>query len=116
MPQDAGDMLIPDPEIPCAFTFSNNSNNLDAPTVFYEDNQAAITLANAPITRLHEKSRALTIRDYFCRNCVSAGEARVIYVPSKLNLADMMTKPLNRDVFKSLRDQVMGYAPIQFFE
>jgi hypothetical protein len=85
------------------------------PTQFYEDNQAAIAIAEAPVTKLHDKTRSIGTRDYFCRDCVASGEACVIYVPTKSNLADIMTKAVNRNQFGKLRDQIMGYASIMFF-
>jgi hypothetical protein len=91
---------------------SNTSKT--TPTLFFEDNQAAIAIAEAPVSRLHEKTRAIGIREYFCRDCIASGECRVIYVNSKQNIADIMTKPLPRDTFCNLRDQIMGYSKVKF--
>jgi hypothetical protein len=116
--QNSSDMLIRDPADPSAYTLTQQIDDGDEkkqrPIQYYEDNQAAIAIAEAPVTKLHEKTRSIGIRDYFCRDCVASGEACVIYVPSKFNIADIMTKPLNRDQFCCLRDQVLGSSPIKF--
>jgi hypothetical protein len=116
--QNPTEILMKDPADPTAYIVVQKKvdghEEKQRPTQFYEDNYAAISIAEAPITKLHEKTRSIGIRDYFCRDCVASGEACVVYVQSKLNIADIMTKPLNRDHFCSLRDQVLGYSPIKF--
>ena len=116
--QNTSQIIVEDPNDPTDYIVvqekRDGKEEKQRPTKFYEDNSAAISIAEAPITKLHEKTRSIGIRDYFCRECVASGEACVVYVPSKFNIADIMTKPLNRDHFISLRDQVLGYSPIKF--
>ena len=67
--QNPSEMLIHDPADPSAYTLTqqaaDRNEKKQRPTQVYEDNQAAITIAEAPATKLHEKTRSIGIRDYF---------------------------------------------------
>ena len=59
-----------------------------------------------------EKRDRLAVRDF---NVVSEfakrGSIIVRWVPTKYNFADLLTKPLSRNLFKKLRYLMMGGVP-----
>ena len=115
LPQDPTDMIIMKPSDPRKITLGTTHTGVkEYPTYFLEDNQAAIALSQQLLNKLSDKSRHISIRDFFCKECVATGEAKVFYVPTKLNVADFLTKILPRDSFISFRDQIMGYRGISF--
>ena len=61
------------------------------------DNMGALRLANNPRTTLNSKH--IDIRAYFIRQRVSLEEVKVVHVPSRLQHADFLTKPLPREAF-----------------
>ena len=108
-------MIIMKPSDPRKITLGMTHTGVrEYPTHFLEDNQAAIALSQQPLNKLSDKSRHISIRDFFCKECVATGEAKVFYVPTKLNVADFLTKILPRDSFINFRDQIMGYRGISF--
>ncbi len=66
----------------------------------YEDNQAAIKLANNPVD--HQRTKHIDIRHHFLRDLVSNGELNVEYLDTTLMIADAQTKPLPRAQFDNL--------------
>ncbi|CAN0395537.1 unnamed protein product [Ectocarpus sp. 12 AP-2014] len=67
------------------------------PTVVYEDNVGAPHLASNPDATANSKH--IDIRHHFIRERVARGEFRIVHVPSYLQHADFLTKPLPRESF-----------------
>jgi len=65
------------------------------------DNEAANGLANN--VSYSAGSKHIDIRYHFIRNNIKRGDIKVIYVPSKSNLTDLLTKPLPPVDFTRLR-------------
>ena len=55
-------------------------------------------------------SRHIHIRYFFVKDRIDKGEMRVEYFPKYLMLADFFTKPLMGELFRKLRDVIMGYT------
>jgi len=64
------------------------------PPVIKCDNTAAIAIAHNPTQ--HCRSKHIDVRVHFVRERVRAGELKLVYVPSKDNAADVLTKGLKR--------------------
>ncbi len=73
----------------------------------YEDNQAAIQIAENPCQRTRVKH--LGRRFMFIREAVENDEVALFYIPTNLNLADIFTKPLSHQQFIFLRNILLGY-------
>jgi hypothetical protein len=83
----------------------------DAPTVIWQDNQAAIQIAmNRGL--LAKKTRAMDLRVMTIRNKSEDMKVVPIYLKTGLMLADLGTKALDPALFIFLRDQLCGYAQI----
>ena len=74
---------------------------LSEPTVIHEDNQAAIRIVNNPVD--HPKTKHIATKFHFIRQQVQDGTVKIVYCPTDLMLADILTKPLARDRFTRLR-------------
>ena len=43
---------------------------------------------------------------------IDKDDVRVEYLPTSLMLADYFTKPLQRELFRKLREYIMGWKPV----
>ena len=59
------------------------------------DNQSAIALAKNAV--FHSRTKHIAIRYHFIRERVKSGEIKLEYVPTNLQVADVLTKPLGRE-------------------
>jgi hypothetical protein len=75
----------------------------EEPTLLWEDNKAAIIVAEGE-TSSAGRSKHIDVRFKHVAQSIREGVARVRYVSTKWNYADLMTKPLARMEFKRLRD------------
>jgi len=64
------------------------------------DNQSAIKLIKNP--EFHSRTKHIDVRCHFIREKFVKHEIDVKYIPSKNQLADILTKGLPRDQFKHL--------------
>ena len=75
-------------------------------TVF-EDNKGYVGLVAAPKMRHRTKHLAITYHHY--REHVCRGNIQVQWIDTKSQLADIFTKPLAEPLFRSLREQLLGW-------
>jgi hypothetical protein len=76
------------------------------PTVVWEDNQACIQMSTSD--RSHDRTKHIDMRYHFVREQVAAGSLVLRYVPSRDNVADLLTKPLGALLFKALLEKLLG--------
>jgi hypothetical protein len=79
------------------------------PTIIYQDNQAAIQIANNR-GALAKKTRAMEMRTLTVRNKVEDMKVIPIYCETARMLADIGTKALDPAQFEVLRDAMTGYG------
>jgi hypothetical protein len=79
------------------------------PTTIYQDNQAAIQIANNR-GALAKKTRAMDMRTLTVRNKIEDMKVIPIYMETLKMLADIGTKALDPNRFEILRDAMTGYA------
>ena len=73
------------------------------PTLLWEDNKAAIIVAEGE-TSSAGRTKHVDVRFKHVAQSIREGVARVRYISTKWNYADLMTKPLPKLEFKRLRD------------
>jgi len=81
--------------------------NLRTPLIIYGDNQGALALAMNPDS--HPRSKHVDIQYHFTRELIHAGRITVKYLPTKLMIADALTKPLPRPQFEVLTEAMGVY-------
>jgi hypothetical protein len=77
-------------------------------TVF-EDNSACLILANMPLPRMTPCSKHIAIKYHWFRGHISAGSIEVVKIESKDQKADIFTKGLRTDLFRIIRNMIMGW-------
>jgi hypothetical protein len=75
----------------------------EEPAILWEENKAAIIVAEGE-TSSAGRSKHIDVRFKHVAQSIREGVARVRYVSTKRNYADLMTKPLAKLEFKRLRD------------
>ena len=70
-----------------------------------EDNQGAIEQSKNP--KLHNPTKHIDIAFHFVRERVNSQEILVKYCPTETMIADLLTKPLQKDRFETL-PKLMG--------
>ena len=68
------------------------------------DNESAIKIAYNPVQ--HSRTKHIEIRHHFIRDHVARGDIELAYVPTKDQLADIFTKPLDEARFTYLRNEL----------
>ena len=65
---------------------------LIGPTTIFEDNKSAIAIANDPVH--HGRVKHIQVKVHFFRDHLKKGHLKLEYIPTKNQVADLLTKPL----------------------
>jgi hypothetical protein len=69
------------------------------------DNQGSLSLANN--LENHQRTKHIDIQYHYVRELVETGAITIEYCPTKLMLADILTKPLNKAVFLGILQKIL---------
>ena len=78
-------------------------------TTVWEDNMGALTLGNLEPGQHTPRSKFYDVKVHWFRSHLKPNEIEIKKIDTKLQLADIFTKPLKRDVFEHLRKLLMGW-------
>lgn len=81
----------------------------DEPIFIHYDDIFVIDMSKNPA--FHSKSKHISIRYNFLKEKVEEKEVRLIYVPTKEQIVDILTKPFPKYTFEYLRDQLGVTTP-----
>ena len=81
------------------------------PTPIDEDNTACIKWGNNVIGG-RERARHIDIRKHFAHEVIQNGEMRLVKVPTKVQLADILTKGLHLPQVRACVDGLLGRKPV----
>ena len=81
------------------------------PTIIFTDNQPAIHFFMGDRAVSSDLSRHLRRRYDFIRQAIDNQAIVLKWVPTKLNCADILTKPLSRELFERHAQNLMGRMP-----
>lgn len=73
----------------------------EAPLIIHSDNQSTIKLVES--SKFSNRTKHIDLRLHFVRDNVAKGNFKVIYIPTDINLADLLTKPLAGPKISQLR-------------
>jgi len=78
------------------------------PVKMHQDNTSTIRLAKNGRS-MSDRTKHIKLRYFFVKQYIDTGEFEVVYCPTDLQVADILTKPLQGETFKRLRKQLLGY-------
>ncbi|GJX21814.1 ribonuclease H-like domain-containing protein [Tanacetum coccineum] len=78
-------------------------------TLVYCDNVSAVYMSVNPVQ--HQRTKHIEIDIHFVRDMVTAGEVRVLHVPSRYQYADIFTKGLPSALFEEFRSSLSVHPP-----
>ena len=78
-----------------------------AHSTVFEDNSAALTLANSP--QMTPRSKHIALRYHFFRSEVASGNIKVVAISTAEQIADVFTKGVTFQKFEYLREKLMGW-------
>ena len=84
---------------------------LEAPTVTFGDNTQANRLCLEHF--ISPGNQYIYQAYHFNKEAVELGLVEVRWVQTKMNIADLFTKAVSRQVLESLVDKLTGYAPME---
>jgi hypothetical protein len=84
---------------------------VDRTPQLFGDNQGALALAHNPGGR-HKGTKHIAVKYYYIRELLKDGVLDLQYVPTAHNTADIMTKPLGRQLFERHRE-AMGMSFVE---
>ena len=78
------------------------------PATVHQDNMSTIALAEKGRST-SERTRHISIRYFFVKDRIDSGEIKVEYTPTTNMLADVLTKPLQGELFRAMRKQLLNW-------
>jgi Reverse transcriptase (RNA-dependent DNA polymerase) len=102
--------VIPTLELLSELKGSNFAYNDGIPTVHckaFEDNIGAVEMARLP--KMIPRTKHINIKYHHFRGAVEKGLISIQHINTKLQLADILTKPLTTQIFEFLRGMLMGW-------
>ena len=80
------------------------------PALVYQDNQSTIQLIRNGRSN-SERTRHVDVRYFFLHDRISTGDVDIVYLPTTDMIADILTKPLQGELFKKLRKELLNTTP-----
>jgi hypothetical protein len=81
------------------------------PVPILEDNSACVFLSEKPNLN-GRRTRHMQLRWHWMQEQVKAGLVKLVHVPTEDQVADILTKPVDRPIFNRLSAVMMGEAPL----
>jgi hypothetical protein len=92
-----------------ARNFLEEQGHKQKPLTLYQDNMSTIAMIrNGRATA--KRTRHINIRFFWTSDCVTRGEVSVVYKPTHEMVADVLSKPVQGALQRSLAAQLMGYG------
>jgi len=80
----------------------------------YCDSSSAIAWSQDPVQ--HQRNKHMELKYYYVRDCVEKEYVKLFKVHTTINCADMMTKPVGRQILERLLPIAHGYEERSFNE
>jgi hypothetical protein len=80
--------------------------NKPTPILIWDDNRAAIELSHNDGN--HQRTKHIDIKYHFIREAIRNQIIEINWIPSNHQLADILTKPLNKNQFNIFRNHIMS--------
>jgi hypothetical protein len=82
-------------------------HKVEAP-IIYQDNKSTIIMAQKGKSS-SERSRHINVRYFFIKDRIESGEIQIAYLQTNQMIADILTKPLQGESFRTMRKQLLNW-------
>ena len=82
---------------------------MSASTIIFEDNQACIAQSKNSVN--HKRSKHILLKYHYLRHLTESGEICLEYIETANQIADIFTKPLNKQLFTNLVTHIAHAKP-----
>ena len=79
----------------------------------FQDNRSSILLDKNGKASIRKRTKHISIRYFFITDRFSQGGVLLVWCPTRDMIGEFMTNPLQGDLFRKFRDQIMGVIPAQ---
>jgi hypothetical protein len=86
----------------------------EGPCILFVDNRSAIELCNSLKTK--SQTKHINVKIAYIREKINSREIEIRFVPSELNIADILTKPLSTKLFEQHRQMLLKGVSKEFYE
>ena len=90
--------------------FLESQEHPQPPALVYQDNQSTIQLIRNDCSN-SERTRHVDIRYFFLHDRITIGDIDIIYLPTTDMIAYISTKPLQSELFRKLRKELLNIPP-----
>ena len=77
------------------------------PAKIFQDNKSTITIEEKGRST-SDKTRHINIRYFFVKHYMDSNELKIEYLPTEEMVADVLTKPLQGDLFRRMRNKLLN--------
>lgn len=77
--------------------------------IVYQDNMSCIKLTENGRSN-SDRTRHIKLHHFFMKEQIDRGEVKLVYLPTKDMIADILTKPLNGELFRKLRAKLCNWS------
>ena len=81
------------------------------PLILYQDNKSAIALLEKGRST-SQRTKHIATRYFFIKDRITSNEIKLVHMGTNDMIADFYTKPLQGDLFRKMRDKIMGITLI----
>jgi hypothetical protein len=82
--------------------------NINSPAIIYQDNTSAMSIAQSGKST-SQNTRHINIRYYFIKDRIQNGDIKLNYLPTDKMLSDILTKPLQGELFRRQRQMLLNW-------
>jgi hypothetical protein len=92
-----------------ACSFDIDRNETTKVCAVWEDNQAALKLANAQFPNMTPRTKHIAIKYHWFKSHIKEGDIEVRAIDTKIQKADIFTKGIAKREFEEKRKMIMGW-------
>ena len=91
--------------------FLERQGHPQPPALIYQDNMSTIQLIENGRSN-SERTRHIDVRFFFLHDRQRTGDVEIKYLPTERMITDILTKPLQGELFRQLRKELLNITPL----
>ena len=92
----------------CSRDFLAAQGEAISPSIIHQDNMSTIAMIKNGMSK-SDRTRHMNVRYFWTKERVDSGDIEIVYTPTDDMIADILTKPLQGDKFRILRQLLLNW-------